>query len=187
MVMWRRRDLPDGLCVARLESGDGVHRAEGWEIGREERRPWAVRFRLSVDSDWATRTFEAEVLREDGAASVRLEAGAPGRWTVDGMRREELDGCLDVDISATPLTNTLSIRRLGLTPGQSEDIDVVWILIPELELVRAQQRYTRLDDDPEGYERWEYRSLPDGMAHLLTVDEEGLVLDYEHFAVRVSA
>ena len=35
-----------------------------------------------------------------------------------------LVGCKYVDISETPFTNTLVIRRLGLTPGESADISV---------------------------------------------------------------
>ena len=37
-----------------------------------------------------------------------------------------LVGCEYVDISETPFTNTLVIRRLGLTPGESADISVAY-------------------------------------------------------------
>jgi hypothetical protein len=42
----------------------------------------------------------------------------------------QLGGAIDIDISITPFTNTLAIRRLNLRRGQSEEIIAVYIRVP---------------------------------------------------------
>lgn len=96
-----------------------------------------------------------------------------GRWLVNGEHRGDLDGATEIDISATPLTNTLPIRRLDLPIGQSADIDTAWIAVPALTVVRDPQRYTRV-----GERQWRYESRDSDFRALLTVDDDGLVLDY---------
>jgi hypothetical protein len=79
---------------------------------------------------------------------------------------------VDVDLSFTPATNTLPIRRLGLAVGEEAEIAVAWLVWPELRFERARQRYTRLAED-------RYRYTQDDFEAELTVDKEGLVLEYE--------
>jgi hypothetical protein len=102
-----------------------------------------------------------------------LSDGA-GHWRrADGAPLPELDGCIDPDISMTPFTNTLPIRRLGLGIGDTAEIGVAYVLVPELSLRAAPQRYTRLGD-----RLWRFESLDSGFTADLTVDAEGLVVDY---------
>jgi hypothetical protein len=85
----------------------------------------------------------------------------------------ELSGCLDVDISATPFTNTLPIRRLGERLQQRTGIAVVYIPVPSLELARADQAYTRL-----GRDRYLYEGPVGRFQAELEVDPDGLVVHY---------
>jgi hypothetical protein len=107
-----------------------------------------------------------------------------GRWTVDGAARPDLDGCVDVDIAATPLTNTFPIRRLTDVPiGEAVTSAVAWVDVPALRVTRVDQTYERLGH-LDGLARWRYRDPLHG-AFLLAVDDEGLVVDYEGFARRI--
>ena len=99
-----------------------------------------------------------------------LHVDDQGHWRDDAGPLPDLDGCLDVDISSTPCTNTLPIRRLALAIGESRDIDVAYLSVPRLTISRARQRYQRLD---RGYR---YRS--GRFAADLTVDDADLVIDY---------
>jgi hypothetical protein len=85
----------------------------------------------------------------------------------------ELDGCIDPDISMTPFTNTVAIRRLGLTVGEAAEISVAYILVPELSLRAAPQLYTRLAE-----RLWRFDGLDIDFTADLTVDEEGFVMEY---------
>jgi hypothetical protein len=101
-----------------------------------------------------------------------------GRWATDaGERLEHLGGCLDVDISATPFTNTLPIRRLGMKEGESAEVVVVYVALPEIEIRTARQRYTCLRRRTEG-DLYRYESLSSDFTAELPVDSDGLVADY---------
>ncbi|HEX5502042.1 MAG TPA: putative glycolipid-binding domain-containing protein, partial [Thermomicrobiales bacterium] len=108
-----------------------------------------------------------------------------GHWTAaDGATPPDLAGCLDVDIRVTPFTNTLPIRRLGLRPGESAELAVAYLALPALAVTRERQRYTCLAAGPDGG-LYRYESLPGGFRADLSVDADGLVLDYPGLFRRV--
>jgi len=51
----------------------------------------------------------------------------------DGRLVPELEGCMDVDISVTPFTNTLPIQKLGLAPTESPEVSVAYVEGTELQ------------------------------------------------------
>jgi hypothetical protein len=89
-----------------------------------------------------------------------------------------LDGCVDVDISTTPLTNTLPVRRLRLAPGDSTEIQVGYVEVPALTITAVSQRYTRIDERT-------YRYASGSFAADVIFDEDDLVTDYEGLWQRV--
>jgi hypothetical protein len=102
---------------------------------------------------------------------------AQGYWSVDGQSRPDLAGCSDIDIMVTPFTNTLPIRNLGLRVNQPKAIRVAYIKVPDLDVSPMDQEYTWLDPD-EPPTRFRYRNLTSGYTAELTVDRDGLVIDY---------
>jgi hypothetical protein len=97
-------------------------------------------------------------------------------------QREFLGLC--IDISATPFTNTLPIRRLGLKPGESEQLAVTYVRVPELLVGPEWQRYGCLEARAEGG-LYRFEALPAGFTAELPVDAEGLVIDYPGLFRRV--
>jgi hypothetical protein len=95
-----------------------------------------------------------------------------GHWLVNGERRGDLDGARDIDIVATPMTNTLPIRRLGLAVGESADVDTAWV-DRDLTVVRDPQRYTRV-----GEREYLFEARDSDFRAIITVDDDGVVLDY---------
>jgi uncharacterized protein len=89
-----------------------------------------------------------------------------------------------VDISATPFTNTLPIRRMELLPGQAYELTVAYIAVPEMETKPVRQRYTCLEVRPYG-KLYRYESLSSGYTTELWVDNDGLVIDYPGVFKRV--
>jgi hypothetical protein len=109
---------------------------------------------------------------------IELLADGEGHWKRGGGESvPELDGCIDVDISATPFTNTLPIRRLGLEPGESEELAVTYVRVPELLVGAERQRYSCLEAQANG-ELYRFEALPSGFTAELPIDAEGLVIDY---------
>jgi uncharacterized protein len=158
-------------CV--LEAGPDGLRLSGTVLTPEHGTPLDVRYRVEAGPDGLTRRVELEL---DGGATRRvLLADGAGAWRWDGgPALPEVAGALDVDLTVTPSTNTLPIRRLArqLEPGQAADLQMAWVQFPGLEVIPSPQRYQRLAPD-----RWRF-STGDFQADLL-VDPDGLVLDYE--------
>ena len=182
LVAWERDDQSSGHSIARRERVDGGWLFHGSEVlvGDET---LSCTFRVLVGPDWVTRRAEAWALSASGEERRTLEV-ADGRWTVDGRPRPDLDGCVDVDIAATPLTNAFPIRRLAHLPvGEPVTSGVAWVDVPALAVTRVEQTYVRLGDR-DGRDCWRYSDPLHG-AFVLTVDDEGLVVDYEGFARRI--
>ncbi len=81
-------------------------------------------------------------------------------------------GCLDVDLSVTPATNTLPIRRLALAEGAAAAVTAAWVRFPALTVEPLPQRYTRL-----GGGRYRYES-DTGFVTEIESDDLGLVTRY---------
>ena len=144
-----------------------------------EGQPLRVTYSLVCDAGWRVRelqmTGESEAV---GERAIRLYADGVGNWRDDKDQPiAALQGCIDVDIMLTPLTNTLPIRRLQLAPGEAREISVVYIAAPDLSIRPFRQRYTRLDD-VDGGQRYRYESLDSGFTADLPVDDDGFVVDY---------
>jgi uncharacterized protein len=184
-VMWTPWEQP-GLEHLRLTSHDGGAGADGLVIGIEQGRAFRARYEVRCDARWRVREVRVALLGADRPA-LALLADGEGRWTTEGgSHLPALDGCIDVDISATPFTNTLPIRRLGLRPGESADLLMAYIDVPELRVASARQRYTCLAARPDGG-LYRFEALPGGFTAELQVDAEGLVLDYPRLFRRVWA
>lgn len=197
-ALWRRLDEPHGLVhgtVAEMEPTpdrpDAAFLLDGAAIGADSPddtgpigeqaapKPWSARFSVVVDAGWQTRACFLEALGGDGLDRVTLTADALGRWTLDGRDWPELEGCHDVDISVTPLTNTLVVRRLDLAVGEQRTVDVAWVDVPSLAVQRVAQTYRR-----EAEDRWIYGD-PQYGSFAFTVDPLGLVREYQGLFARV--
>ncbi len=95
-----------------------------------------------------------------------------------------MNGCIDIDISATPFTNTIPIRRLLLKAGESKEIKVVYVDIYNYNLRPVNQRYTCLNSNINGY-KYRYENLNNGFTAEFFVDKEGFVIDYPDLFKRV--
>ncbi|RCV48772.1 putative glycolipid-binding domain-containing protein [Marinitenerispora sediminis] len=183
VAAWSRIDVSEGLGMGSLIAEPTGFRLEGSEVVAEGDERYSCRFTVTADLAWRTRVARVEVVSGNGTHVVELAATSGGHWTVNGHREPALDGCVDVDVAATPVTNTLPIRRLGLAPGEYRDLAVAWVDVPSLQARRLTQRYIRLTPTA-GVDRYEYIHPPT-TTYTLTVDAAGLVIDYERFARRV--
>jgi uncharacterized protein len=175
-VMWAPWEGPGLEHLRLVTSGSGVV-ANGLVIGLEAGRPFRIGYEVRCDGRWRVR--EVRVAAPDSERPViKLLTDGEGHWKRGGGEPvPELDGCIDVDISATPFTNTLPIRRLGLEPGESEELTVTYIRVPELLVGPERQRYGCLEAQTDGV-LYRFEALPSGFTAELPVDTEGLVIDY---------
>jgi len=175
-VMWVPWERPGLEHLRLVTSGRGVV-ANGLVIGLEAGRPFRIGYEIRCDRRWRVREIRAAAPDSERPV-LELFADGEGHWKRGGGEPvPELDGCIDVDISATPFTNTLPIRRLGLEPGHSEELTITYVRVPELLVGPERQRYGCLEAQADsGLYRFE--ALPSGFTAELPVDAEGLVIDY---------
>jgi hypothetical protein len=148
---------------------------EGWEVVATASGGHACRFRLVVGPDLVARALEVDADGPRGLRRLSVRRSPKGQWWVDGKRRLDLDGPLDADVAATPLTNTPTIRRLALEVQASATVSVVWVDVPSLTLAVVEQRYERVGPD-------RYRFTAGDVEAELALDPDGVVRDYGGFA-----
>jgi hypothetical protein len=158
------------------------HRLRGRTSAREGESTWYVGYEIDVDADWQTRTVHAINSTASGDRETVLERTTTG-WTVDGVARRDLDGCLDVDFESSAVTNTLPIHRLPFVVGETYDVPAAFVQADDLSVIRLEQRYTLLSSDEDRHV-FHYESATFDFACELTYDASGLVLDYPGIAVR---
>jgi len=168
---WRRIDVPGLELMTLSRNGSGLCiRSTVIHAGPES---FALRYCWKLDASWRTRSLCID--RTDAIAkSLRIERTGDTSWRVDGVDRPDLAGCHEVDVSATPFCNTLAIRHLGIAGGE---LLALFVDAPALTCQPSRPRYDLL-----GPRAWRYvdKGVSDGFTARLDLDEQGLVLKYEH-------
>jgi uncharacterized protein len=171
-VIWLGREWPGAEFLSLRASDDGVS-AEGTIAALVEDRPMRLNYRVRCDAAWRVRSVEVDA--SDGRR-LAVSADGEGSWTDEAGRPiEALAGCIDVDLRATPFTNTLPIRRLRLQPGDQAELRAAFVDVPGLLLSPMVQRYTCL---AWGLAGGVYRYASGSFQADLQVDGDGLVTDY---------
>jgi hypothetical protein len=181
---WQHRDARDGFEVVFLHRAASGYRFEGHASAVEDDQAWAVQYSIVVNDEWRTQSARVAGRSETGARELTVETSG-GIWRVNGEPAPQLDGCLDVDLEASALTNAFPVHRLGLEVGQAADAPAAYVRAPDLRVERLEQRYMRVDDDGRR-ERYDYTAPGLDFAAQLVYDEFGLVLDYPGIALRAA-
>ncbi|RZJ64398.1 MAG: hypothetical protein EOO50_15690 [Flavobacterium sp.] len=172
-IRWKgpERDSKENCRVCRYEFGFQVF--SQIQIGAR-----TFQYMIECEENWNTENFAFRFADAD-LASQKYTRHSDGTWTSDGKRIYELDGCIDIDISLTPLTNSLPIKRLQLKVGESVEINVVYIDPENNKIFPAAQRYTRLDDL-----KYRFETIPNDFEAVILVDENGFVEEYPNLFER---
>jgi hypothetical protein len=181
---WRHHDARDGFEVVFLQGEGGGRRAEGQTTAVEGGAAWAVTYEIRLGMDWLTRSARVAGRSAVGARERVLEADGTGGWLVDGAPALHLDGCLDVDLEASCLTNSFPVHRLELEVGGEAEAPAAYVRADDLAVERLEQRYVRLED-AQGLQRYRYAAPAFEFECELVYDRFGLLLDYPGIGVRV--
>jgi uncharacterized protein len=180
---WHHRGARSGFEVVYFAARSDGCRIEGWTTAIEGSATWAVEYAIEVDAAWVTRSARIRGRSAGRFSSALLEADGAGHWLVDGKPARHLDGCLDVDLEASAMTNALPVRRMGLPVGARKAVPAAYVRAVGLAAERLEQTYTRTADDAS-CQRYDYAAPAFSFAAHLIYDESGLVLDYPGIAVR---
>jgi uncharacterized protein len=178
-----------------VEAVSFARRGRGWfaagsSTAVEAGTAWWVAYDIELDADWRTR--RAMVSARYGAAAVRavrIQGDGEGHWAIDGRPVPALDGCYDVDLESSALTNALPLRRLELEPGTTASVPAVYVRAQGLSVERLEQDYTRRPADAAVAEpagpSVDYVARAFDFAARIDYDAAGLVVRYPGIAQRL--
>lgn len=145
MAHWRRLDRPgtDRCTLDRAAHGWLLSGQATWQ---EDGKDSALLYTVRCDPDWVT--LSADITGEHAGAPVALRiASGPDGWRLNDVPQPGLEGCTDIDLSFTPATNLLPLRRLT-APAP---LRAAW-LVPTLDrLAPLEQSYTPCEDGAIAY------------------------------------
>jgi uncharacterized protein len=182
-VRWRT-ETGEGLEHLTLSAdSEGGIRAESVVIGDRDGLFYGVRYSIRCDRGWRVSAFE---VAHTTGRTLSMRSRAAGAWVyADGASAPAFDGCLDIDLSGTPFTNTLPIRRADLAGGEAgrpSTFRMLFVPFDTLEPTVEAQHYT-----PLGPRLFRFENADRSFAADLPIDEDGLVLDYPALFRRLPA
>ncbi len=177
------------LEAARVVLGDRSMRASGSLVSARQdgAEAYSASYSLATDDAGVIQRLTVRTIRAQGEQYVGLTRSEEGIWLVDrvgqgaGTVRTNFSGALDVDLASSPLFNALPVRRLGLHRDASEhDLPVVLVSLPGLEVGCVRQTYRTVAVGETTVVCFASASFEAE----LTVDADGLVLEYPGLAQR---
>jgi hypothetical protein len=127
----------------------------------------------------------------DAASGTQIGAGYELRWALAGSRLDveivagaeatvDLGDADYFDVFASPFFNSLPVVRDGLLGGgEARDYTMQFVRVPELDVVRSEQRYEPLGDRVVRYSSGSFSTE-------IEFDADGFVTDYRGFLERVA-
>jgi hypothetical protein len=180
---WSHQGAHVGFEVAHLRATEGGHVLTGTTAAVAEGQPWIVDYEIRIDARWCTRSARVTRRSDTGLRRRSLEADGEGRWRIDDEPAPHLNGCLDVDLESSALTNALPVHRLGLGVGAIAQAPAAYVRVGDLTVTRLEQLYARVSDQ-DGGECYDYAAPAFDFSARLIYDAAGLVLAYPGIAVR---
>jgi hypothetical protein len=173
-VLWHSAALPSmERSTFEFDRNGGGFTIQGTVLTLLGDDPAEIRYVTTCNSEGLTCACAVEILAGEGIRSFRIHVSERGQWIVNGVEAPELSGVNDVDLSFSPCSNTLPVRRLNLPVGEKACIASAWLRFPELDIVRAEQIYTRLSE-----ERYRFETGTGDFRAELIIDDHGIVTTY---------
>jgi len=158
-------------CI--LTISDKGSEVTSYIIGRYGSELYRVEYRIRTNQNWVTTFFQIKSQFDNIVEVMEFRKEGRESWYVNGQPNGKFDGCIDLDISLTPFTNTLPINRLNLSEKQSEQIRVLYVDVLGRKMIPVQQKYTKLSSTD-----YKYENVPNDFESVISVDELGLVVKY---------
>ncbi len=173
IIIWRRSDESSTLETLKLKKYRRDFIVKSIVNGILEDQPMLVEYQLIINRNWIVKEVEIKSLL-DKRNKITLKSDSNGKcYNEDNQEISELNGCIDIDISITPFTNTLPIKRLGSSLEQRTKITTLYLDIKNWEFKKAEQYYTKLTDNLYKYEGVFRHFVAD-----LPIDNSGFVTTY---------
>lgn len=197
---WQGEDDPARLDTATINLQTDHLTAHG--TSRTD--SYAVSWALTTAEGWVTRRLTATVHGDGWSRHLQLERTDDGVWSSEVQTAGACDfpapgiedpaalaGALDCDLGLCPVTNSMPILRLNLlstdnAPADETELTMAWVDVPSLRVVAGKQVYSQVRPPTDGRDAVVlYSSANRGFTAELTVDRDGVVVDYPGLAKRI--
>ena len=135
-ILWRRLDRAGHEAGRLVESVDAAR----------------LDYRIACDLGWRTVSAKVSGWLGGRALAIDIATDIERRWLLDGVECAAVQGCDDIDLSFSPITNLLPIRRLRLSLGERFSVRAAWFDFPACRLAPLEQVYERIGDSTYRYE-----------------------------------
>ncbi|QFT98133.1 hypothetical protein FIU85_12515 [Roseovarius sp. THAF8] len=133
----------------------------------------ALDYVVRCTEDW--QTLDADIAGTHGEREVRLHIDhRNGEWLLNETPQPGLEDATDIDLSFTPATNLMPLRRLFKQPEDALTTRAAWLHYPAAILAPLDQTYNRTS----AYGFIDYRAEQTDYTTTLEVNDAGFVTDY---------
>lgn len=169
---WRALDR-EGEDTCRLSLADHGWLLVGHARFRDADGFAALDYVVRCDAGWHTLGADVAGMHDDREVRYRILRDNE-RWWLNEKAQADLDGAVDIDLSFTPATNLMPLRRLLASRDTSLGVAAAWLRYPANRLDRLDQTYARTGlPDVVSYE-----ARQTGFSTELTFDKSGFVTLY---------
>jgi uncharacterized protein len=180
---WRHEGARTGFEVAFFEPIPTGCRINGTTAALQDGQTSVVTHRVEFDREWRTRLARITTTLARASWELALDSDGDGNWAVNGAAARHLDGCFDVDLELSAVTNALPVHRQPLQVGQRMAAPAAYVRAVPGPVERLEQRYERVEGS-DGLSAYEYAAPAFDFSCQLVYDAHGLVVDYPGIAVR---
>jgi uncharacterized protein len=172
VVLWRRLDLP-GHDFCSLSIDNAQRCLDGTAVFSYGQKPCRLDYSVRCSKEWRTRSGRIEGWVGNEHVEIKLYVDSAQHWRLNGISKPEVEGCVDLDLSFSPSTNILPIRRSAIPVGRTIEARAAWLRFPEFTLEPLEQRYHRID-----LSNYQYDSAGGSFSALLQVSRTGFIFRY---------
>jgi uncharacterized protein len=180
---WRHEGARTGFEVAFFEPMPTGWRIRGTTAALQDGQTSLVAYRVELDSEWRTRLARITTTLARSSWELALDSDGSGTWTVNEAAASHLDGCFDVDLELSAVTNALPVHREPLQVGERMAVPAAYVRAVRGPVERLEQLYVRVEGN-DGLSAYEYSAPAFDFSCRLVYDTHGLVVDYPGIAVR---
>jgi uncharacterized protein len=178
-ILWKSEQYQSlENCV--IKEIDGSLTVDSSISGLADKTNFSLEYAININSRWETTSFHLKILLPEKKEELEFIRHDNYTWNLNGNRIGELDNCIDIDISLTPFTNTLPIKRLNFDESNRNLIKVLYIDVLEREVKAVNQSYTKLSST-----RYKFENVPNDFEAHIELDQNGFVEHYPGLFERV--
>lgn len=178
-IIWK------GIEYKSLENLTAGNRPKGFEftsviVGSYQKKIYICRYEIKLNKDWEVIKFRI-VSVVNGKQKAFEGKNIKGKWEINGKYNRKYDNFKFIDISVSPITNTLPINNLDFVKNQPQQIEVIYLDILNSRIKPVKQIYTQLSK-----KSFKYQNLAKDFEAKLKVDKDGFTVNYPKLFKKVA-